>query len=120
MHHPTREPRVMQMGGNDSLRQTRGAVCAMAASYRTLQSRPAGVLLFRAVGFFSFLLQHTTNTIQLAINKSQGFIRWEQKQFRLLLLTDSFGVDEERLAITFRNGRVLDCQKEYLGIQFGL
>lgn len=33
---------------------------------------------------------------------------------------DSFGADDERLAITFRNGRVLDCQKEYLVIHFGL
>lgn len=33
---------------------------------------------------------------------------------------DSFGVDDVRLAITFWNGRVLDCQKEYLVIQFGL
>lgn len=73
-----------------------------------------------SVLFFLFFLQHTANTIQLAINKSQGFIRWEQKQFWLLLLTDSFGVDDEHLVITFRNGRVLDCQKEYLVIQFGL
>lgn len=75
------------------------------ASYRTvlLQSRLSVFLVFCVVFFFFFscCLQRTANTIQPAINKSQGFIRLEQKQFRHLLLMDSFGAEDERLTFTF-------------------
>lgn len=65
------------------------------ASYRT-------VLLQSHLSVFLLFAVHSKQ-LNLLSKNLRVFIRWEQKQFRHLLLTDSFGAEDESL--TFRNIR---------------
>lgn len=105
--HPAREQQPHAVSCGETFHCDTSEVCVCdRASYRSvlLQSRLSLFLVFGGFdsSIFFCCLRFTANTIELAIiSKSQGFIRWEQKQFRNLLLMDSF--EDKRL--TFRNIR---------------